>query len=101
MYREAWIGNNVGRLMKDLASKVREGSAEDARQLLSTFKDEVSEADALAPGLRAEAEAKLKEAESRMDDAFRGRDQATKQNRAAKAFLGQSQDLQRTSKPKQ
>ncbi len=101
VYREAWIGNNVGRLMKNLAEKVREGNAEEARQLLSTFKDEVSEADALAPGLRAEAEAKLKEAESRMDDAFRGRDQATKQNRAAKAFLGQSQDLQRTSKPKQ
>ncbi|MEE8161015.1 MAG: hypothetical protein V3T61_05200, partial [Acidobacteriota bacterium] len=52
-------------------------------------------ADTAVPGLKKQAGRELDELEARVDDAFEGADQKIKQNRAAKEFLGASQQLQR------
>ena len=56
---------------------------------------EFMEADQAVPGLKKEANSQLDELEAKVDDAFQGPAQRAKQNRAAKSFLGESQELQR------
>ena len=81
--------------MRSVGALVREGKQEEAKELVDSYKSRLDEADALVPGLKKQADAELRELESRVDDAFRGREQSVKQNRAAKTLLDASQKLQR------
>ncbi len=100
IYRDAWARNNLGLLLKDVADKLRQGQRAAARQLLDSYKNDIEEADAMAPGVKSETEDRVKELEARVDEAFRGRDQKVKQNREAKAMYESSGRLQRQGKPK-
>ena len=62
---------------------------------MDNYRDRLEEADKAVPGLKKDADRQLDELEARIDDAFQGPDQKIKQNRAAKSFLGTSQELQR------
>ncbi len=105
VYREAWIRNNLGSLMKSVSNLVRQGKKERAKAVLGEYRsrlDAAEEASAV-PGLKDEAGSRLAELEAVVDDAFLGRNQKLKQNRAAKELYGASQKLQRVEKknPKQ
>ena len=95
LYRSAWIKNNLGSIMREVGDYVRSGDQEKAKELMDNYRDRLEEADAAVPGLKKDADMQLKELEARVDDAFQGPDQKMKQNRAAKSFLGESQELQR------
>ncbi len=95
LYRSAWIKNNLGSIMREVGDYVRSGKREQAEELMDNYRDRLEEADAAVPGLKKDADMQLKELEARVDDAFQGPDQKRKQNRAAKSFLGESQELQR------
>jgi Ca-activated chloride channel family protein len=95
LYRSAWIKNNLGSIMREVGDYVRSGDQEKAKELMDNYRDRLEEADAAVPGLKKDADRQLDELEARVDDAFQGPDQKVKQNRAAKSFLGASQELQR------
>lgn len=95
LYRTAWIKNNLGSIMREVGDYVRSGDQEKAKEAMENFRDRLEEADAAVPGLKKDADRQLDELEARVDDAFQGPDQKVKQNRAAKSFLGASQELQR------
>ncbi len=95
VYRDAWIRNNLGSVMREVGDFVRKGDRQQAEELLEDYKERLEEADQAVPGIKKEATAQLDELKARVDDAFQGPAQRAKQNRAAKAFLGESQDLQR------
>ncbi len=99
-YREAWMKNNFGSVMRQVGDLVRGGRKEEAAEALASYRQRLAEADEAVPGLRKDAAEDLKELEQRVDDAFTGRDQAVKQNRAAKSMLDASQKLQRTQEKK-
>ena len=95
LYRDAWIKNNLGSIMRKVGDFVRSGEREKAKELMESYRNRLEEADLAVPGLKKQADRQLEELETRVDDAFQGRDQKVKQNRAAKALLGASQQLQR------
>ena len=95
LYRTAWIKNNLGSIMREVGDYVRRGDQEKAKELMDNYRDRLEEADQAVPGLKKDANRQLDELESRVDAAFQGPDQKVKQNRAAKSFLGASQELQR------
>lgn len=95
VYRHAWIKNNLGSIIKKVGDSVRAGKREEAKELMDSYRSQLDEADLAVPGVKSQTERQLKELEARVDDAFQGRDQKVKQNRAAKSFLGASQELQR------
>jgi chaperonin cofactor prefoldin len=95
VYRDAWIRNNLGSVMREVGDFVRKGDRQQAEALLEDYKERLEEADQAVPGIKKEATAQLDELEARVDDAFQGPAQRAKQNRAAKSFLGESQELQR------
>lgn len=95
VFQDAWIRNNLGAVMRGVSSFVRAGRESEAKELMQSYKTKLEEADALVPGLKKQADDELRELEERLDDAFRGSDQAVKQNRAAKALLESGQELQR------
>ena len=100
LYREAWIRNNFGSVMRKVGDLVRTGEEEKARELMKSYRGRLEEADQAVPGLKNQADSQLEKLEARVDDAFHGRDQKVKQNRAAKALLGDSQQLQRKTNKK-
>ena len=81
--------------MRSVGDFVRTGKESEAKELMQSYKTKLEEADALVPGLKKQADEELRELEERVDDAFRGSDQSTKRNRAAKALLEAGQGLQR------
>ena len=81
--------------MRRVGDLVREGKKSDAKALMQSYETKLQEADAVVPGLKREAGKELHELESRIDEAFRGLDQSTKQNRTAKSLLEAGQELQR------
>jgi Ca-activated chloride channel family protein len=95
LYEDAWIKNNLGSVMKDVADFVRSGEREKAEEVVQSYRKRLEDADANVPGLTRQAGRELDELEARVDDAFDGPDQKIKQNRAAKSMLGDSQELQR------
>jgi Ca-activated chloride channel family protein len=95
VFQDAWIRNNLGAVMRSVSGFVREGNETEAKEAMQFYKTKLEEADALVPGLKKQADKELRELEVRVDEAFRGRGQATKQNRAAKALLEAGQELQR------
>lgn len=95
LFRTAWIRNNLGSIMREVGDYVRSGDQEKAKELMDNYRDRLEEADKAVPGLKKDADRQLDELEARIDDAFQGPDQKIKQNRAAKSFLGTSQELQR------
>ncbi len=95
IYADAWIRNNLGVVMRSVGDLVRSGKREEAKELMTSYRGRLDEADAMVPGLKKKAESRLQELEERVDDAFEGRDQEVKQNRAAKTLLESSQKLQR------
>ena len=95
LYRTAWIKNNLGSIMREVGDYVRSGDQEKAQELMDNYRDRLEEADQAVPGVKKDADRQLDELEARVDDAFQGPDQKRKQNRAAKSFLGESQELQR------
>ena len=95
VYRDAWIKNNLGSVMRKLGDFVRSGEKSKAEKLMRSYRYRLEAADAAVPGLKKQAGRELDELEARVDDAFQGADQKIKQNRAAKEFLGASQQLQR------
>jgi Ca-activated chloride channel family protein len=95
VFQDAWIRNNLGAVMRSVGDFVRTGRRAEAKELMQSYKAKLEEADALVPGLKKQADEELRELEQRVDDAFRGSDQTTKQNRAAKALLEAGQELQR------
>ena len=96
VYREAWLENNFGALMKKVGDFVRNGEKSKASELIEGYKNRLEEAAQSAPGIAREADEELKELEARVDDAFDGPNQGLKQNRAAKRFLDEAQKRQRT-----
>ncbi len=96
VYREAWIENNFGALMKKVGDFVRSGEKSKASGLIESYKNRLEEAAQSAPEIAREADVELKELEARVDDAFDGPNQGLKQNRAAKQFLDEAQKRQRT-----
>lgn len=100
VYRDAWIRNNLGSLMKSVSNLVRAGNEEAARAILGDYRSRAEEAEqaAAVPGLADEVKSQLSELEAKVDDAFHGADQKVKQNRAAKELYGASQKLQRVQK---
>ena len=95
VFQDAWIRNNLGAVMRGVSDFVRAGKESEAKELMHYYKSKIEEADALVPGLKKQADEELRELEDRVDEAFRGPRQATKQNRAAKALLEAGQELQR------
>ena len=95
LYEDAWIKNNIGSLMKEVADYVRTGERAKAEEVVESYRKRLEDAGANVPGLSRQAGRELDELESRVDDAFNGPDQKVKQNRAAKSMLGDSQELQR------
>jgi len=95
IYEDAWIRNNLGAVMRSVGDMVRTGKREEAKELMTSYRDRLDKADAMVPGLKKKAESSLLELEEHVDDAFEGRDQEVKQNRAAKTLLESSQKLQR------
>jgi hypothetical protein len=95
IYEDAWIRNNLGTVMRSVGDLVRSGKREEAKELMTSYRGRLDKADAMVPGLKKKAESQLQELEGRVDDAFEGRDQEVKQNRAAKSLLESSQELQR------
>ncbi len=95
LYEDAWIKNNLGSVMKDVADFVRSGDRAKAEEVVQSYRRRLEDADAQVPGLKKEAGRELDELETRLDDAFNGPDQKIKRNRAAKSMLGESQQLQR------
>ena len=95
LYEDAWIKNNLGSVMKEVADYVRSGERAKAEQAVQSYRNRLEDADANVSGLKRQAGRELDELEARMDDAFNGPDQKIKQNRAAKSMLGDSQELQR------
>jgi Ca-activated chloride channel family protein len=95
LFKDAWLRNNFGAVMKSVGDYVRAGKKSEARQLMQSYKSKLAEADALVPGLKQQADEELKELESRIDDAFTGENQSVKQNRAAKTLLEAGQERQR------
>jgi hypothetical protein len=81
--------------MREVGDYVRSGDQEKAKELMDNYRDRLEEADKAVPGVKKDADRQLDELEARVDDAFQGPDQKRKQNRAAKSFLGESQELQR------
>ncbi len=100
VYRDAWIQNNLGSMMRQVGDYVRNGEREKAAQTIDDFKSKLDEADAVVPGLKKEGGRELKDLEDRVNLAFSGPDQATKQNRAAKSMLNDSQTRQRKTQKK-
>lgn len=96
VYRDAWIQNNLGEVMRKVGDYVRSGEKEMAAQSIEEFRSRLDEADAVVPGLKKEGRRELKDLEDQVDRAFTGPDQRLKQNRAAKALLNESQARQRT-----
>ncbi len=95
LYRDAWLNNNLGSVMREVGDYVRRGDRQQAQELLEDYRERLEEADQAVPGLKKEANSQLDELEAKVDDAFQGPAQRAKQNRAAKSFLGESQELQR------
>ena len=95
LYRQAWIKNNLGSMMRKIGDYVRTGEQEKAKEEMQFFRSRVDEASAAVPELKEAADRELSDLESRVDYAFEGDDQDKKQNRAAKSFLGAGQALQR------
>ena len=95
VFQDAWIRNNLGAVMRSVGDFVRTGRESEAKELMQSYKAKLEEADALVPGLKKQADEELRKLEELIDDAFRGSDQSTKQNRAAKALLEAGQELQR------
>jgi Ca-activated chloride channel family protein len=98
LFRDAWIRNNLGALMRNVGNLVREGKREEAKELVNSYKHRLDQADGMVPGLKRQADEEVQELESRVENAFRGRARDVKQNRAAKALLDASQKLQREVK---
>ncbi len=95
LYQDAWIKNNLGSVMKDVADFVRSGDRVKAEEVVQSYRRRLEDADAKVPGLKKDAGKELDELEARVDEVFDGPDQQIKQNRAAKSMLAASQQLQR------
>jgi len=95
LYQDAWIKNNLGSMMRKIGDYVRTGEKDKAEELMQSYRGRVEEASAAVPELKEAADRDLADLEARVDEAFEGDDQKRKQNRAAKSFLGYSQQLQR------
>ena len=95
LYEDAWIKNNLGSVIKEVANYVRSGERAKAEKVVQSYRSRLEDADANVLGLKRKAGRELDELEARVDDAFDGPDQQVKRNRAAKSMLGQSQELQR------
>ena len=95
LYQEAWIKNNLGSVMRQVGDYVRRGDQEKAEEVMESYRSRLEEADAAVPGVKKTGERELRALQSSVEDAFQGRDQKVKQNRAAKSFLDNSQQLQR------
>ena len=95
LYEDAWIKNNLGSVMKDVADFVRSGDRAKADAVVQSYRLRLEDANTKVPGLKREAGKELDELEARVDEVFDGPDQKIKQNRAAKSMFGESQQLQR------
>lgn len=100
VYRQAWIANNLGSLMRKLSDSVRSGERDEAVRLLDEYRGRLDDADQMLPGVKEEAAAELEQLEERVRDAFEGPDQKVRQNREAKSLLGAGQRKQRTVEKK-
>ena len=90
VYKRSWLKNNLGRMQKKLSYWVREGNKDKADQVINEYRDEVTKAEkqAAMPIASEEMDARLKEMESSVNDAFIGSrlDQEVKRKRAAKSL---------------
>lgn len=88
--KSTWVGNNLGRMRKDLNTYIREGKKEKARQTIADYSKSLQEAES-ASGVRIaneELRAELDQIQSDIDDAFVGTPSAqqSKQSRLGKTL---------------
>lgn len=100
--REVWkrgmIEEDYNRLREEVATSVRKGRRDEAKNALENYRISNAEANERI-GLMAEEaaalEAELKALEEQVEDAFTGADQASKQNKLSKVQQELSRDLRR------